>query len=223
MDYQIYTHQNPDELHQLQHQFLISLSSFFRDRESFSALKKHVSELLKDKMQGDPIRVWVPGCASGEECYSWAILLTEISGNLFANCDVHIIGSDLNAQALKVAGQGRYSLAAVRDLPPEILDRYFNCNEQGCMVKPSIRQLCHFHCEDIVSRHLPEKVDAISCRNLLIYMKGELQDKLIRKFHDGLQPGGLLFLGQSETIGLIGNTLFSPLDHYHRVYRRKKN
>ena len=165
----------------------------------------------------------MPGCASGEECYSWAILLAEIFGNGFADCDVHIIGSDLNAQAIAVAEQGRYPLAALRDLSPEVLDRYFDCNEQDCSVKPSIRQLCHFQCEDIVNRHLLEKVDAISCRNLLIYMKGELQDKLIRKFYDSLQPGGLLFLGQSETIGLIGNTLFLPLDHYHRIYRRKKN
>ena len=222
-DYQLYTHKNPDELHKLQHQFLISLSSFFRDRESFSALKIHVNEVLKDKAQGDPIRIWVPGCASGEECYSWAILLAEIFGNGFADCDVHIIGSDLNPQAIAIANQGRYPLAALRDITPDILERYFDRDEQYFHVKPGIRQVCHFYVEDVVSSYLSEKVDAISCRNLLIYMKSELQDKLIKKFYDFLIPGGLLFLGQSETIGLTGTTLFLPLDHYHRVYRRKKN
>lgn len=220
-DYQHYTRKYPEELHKLQHQFLISLSSFFRDSESFSVLKQYIDELTRTKVSGDSIRIWVPGCASGEECYSWAILLAEILGNGFAGCDVHIIGSDLNVQAIDVAGKGCYPQAALRDITPDILDRYFDRHGQDFKVKPLIRQACHFHVEDVVGSQLLA-VDAVSCRNFLIYMKSELQDRLIRKFYDCLNPGGLLFLGQSETIGLIGNTLFVPLDHYHRVYRRKK-
>lgn len=221
-DYQIYTQKFPDEWRKLLHQFLISLSFFFRDSDSFSVLKQHVNELLKHKVAGDPIRIWVPGCASGEECYSWAILLAETLGRQFTSYPISIIGSDLNGQALAIAEQGRYLAAAFRDIAPDTLEHYFDRDEQAFTVKPHIRQVCHFHLEDVVGCQLLEKVDAISCRNLLIYMKSELQDQLIRNFYDFLNPGGLLFLGQSETIGLIGNTLFSPLDHFHRVYRRKK-
>ncbi|HSX85615.1 MAG TPA: CheR family methyltransferase [Cellvibrio sp.] len=220
-DYQTYTQKYPDELCKLQHQFLISLSFFFRDRESFAVLKQRVNELLEHKARGDSIRIWVPGCASGEECYSWAILLAEILGSRFSDYAICILGSDLNGQAIAVAKQGRYLQAAFRDTELDILDRYFDRNGPDFNVKPRIRQVCHFHHEDVLGCRLPEKVDAISCRNLLIYMKSELQDKLIRNFHDFLNPGGLLFLGQAETIGLIGTTLFSPLDHFHRVYRRK--
>jgi chemotaxis methyl-accepting protein methylase len=223
LDYQIYIQQYPEEFRSLQHQFLISLSSFFRDNESFTVLKNYVNTLVKDKAPENSIRIWVPACASGEECYSWTILLAETLGSRFADYHIRVIGSDLNAEAIAVADKGRYPLAALRDLAPGILERYFDCDERYFYVKPCIRQLCHFYVEDVVSSHLSEKVDAISCRNLLIYMKSELQDKLIKKFYDFLIPGGLLFLGQSETIGLIGNTLFVPLDHYHRVYRRKKN
>lgn len=222
-DYHTYAQKHPDELRKLQHQFLISLSFFFRDSDSFAVLKQHLDELLNSKVQGDSIRIWVPGCASGEECYSWAMLLAETLGSRFADYPIRVIGSDLNGQALAIAEQGRYSQAAFRDVTPDILEHHFDRTGQHFKVKPHIREACHFHLEDVLGCQLLEKVDAISCRNLLIYMKSELQDKLIRNFHDFLNPGGLLFLGQSETIGLIGNTLFSPLDHYHRVYRRKKN
>lgn len=222
LDYQIYTKKNPGELYKLQHQFLISLSSFFRDSESFSILKQHLNELLEVKDPGNSIRVWVPACASGEECYSWVILLAEVLGSRFADYAISVIGSDLNEQAIAIADRGRYPQTALRDLDPDILERYFDQDGQFFNVKPFIRKVCHFHVEDVVSNRSLEKVDAISCRNLLIYMKSELQDNLIKKFYDFLIPGGLLFLGQSESIGLIGNTLFLPLDHYHRVYRRKK-
>ncbi len=221
-EYQIHTHKFPDELRRLQHQFLISLSFFFRDSESFSALGQHLEKLLKNKVKGDSIRIWVPGCASGEECYSLAILLNQILDKQFANFSIAIIGSDLNEQALAIAERGCYPITAFRDLGPDAISHYIEQNGVEFSVKPHLRQICHFHAEDIVRCQPLEKVDVISCRNLLIYMKSELQDKLIRKFHDCLHPGGLLFLGQSETIGLIGNTLFSPLDQYHRVYRRKK-
>jgi chemotaxis protein methyltransferase CheR/two-component system CheB/CheR fusion protein len=222
-DYQVYTQQFPDELRKLQNQFLISLSFFFRDNESFSVLGQHMAALLKNKVRGDSIRIWVPGCASGEECYSLAILLNEILDQHFADFSITVIGSDLNEQALALAERGCYPATAFRDLSPDALGPYFEQNGVEYSVKPYLRQICHFHVEDVARCHLVEKVDVISCRNLLIYMKSELQDKLIRNFHEFLNPGGLLFLGQSETIGLIGNTLFSPLDQYHRVYRRKKS
>jgi len=223
LDYQTYTQKHPDELHKLQHQFLVSLSSFFRDSESFAEIKQHITELMKNKVSDNSIRIWVPACASGEECYSLTILVAEALGSNFADYSINVVGSDLNKQAIAIASQGRYPQAAMRMMDPDILKRYFDLDGQYVNVKSFIRQACHFHVEDIVSSHLLEKIDLISCRNLLIYMKGELQEQLIKKFYDFLIPGGLLFLGQSESTGLIGNTLFSPLDHYHRIYRRRKN
>lgn len=222
-DYVMYTHKHVEELHQLQHEFLISISSFFRDKESFVALKLHINELIKEKVQCDSLRIWVPGCASGEECYSWAIILHEILGNSITGITASIIGSDLNDRAIATANQGVYSPAALGDIDPEIVRQYFDRTGQQLTVKPALRRLCEFHVENVMDARQTEKMDAISCRNLLIYLNSEWQDRLIKQFYDSLHPSGLLFLGQSETIGLIGNTLFLPLDQYHRVYRRKKN
>ncbi len=221
-DYLTYLEKYPDELPQLQYQFLISLSSFFRDHESFSVLEPHVHNLVKGKAQGDSIRIWVPGCAFGEECYSWAILLIELLGNRRADFNINIIGSDLNEQAIAIANQGSYGRSSLDEARLKNINEYFDVSGEELRVKPAVRKLCQFHNENIIDHHPSELMDAVSCRNLLIYLNSELQDKLIRTFYDLLQPGGLLFLGQSETIGLIGNTLFTPLDHYHRVYRSKK-
>lgn len=222
-NYVIYTHHHVDELHQLHHEFLISVSSFFRDKESFMALNPHITELIKEKALGESLRIWVPGCASGEECYSWAIILHEILGDSSTGINTHIIGSDLNDSAIAIANKGIYSPAALDDIDTEIARLYFDHAGQQLTVKPTLRRLCEFRVEDVMRARPTEKMDVISCRNLLIYLNSEWQNRLIKQFYDSLQPNGLLFLGQSETIDLIGNSLFLPLDHYHRVYRRKNN
>lgn len=137
--------------------------------------------------------------------------------------NITVVGSDLNGKAIAKAELGIYSLSVFDDAWLEKIHDYFDMHEQQLKVKPGIRQLCQFTVENIIDNHPSDLLDVVSCRNLLIYLKSELQDKLIRRFYERLQPGGLLFLGQSESIGLIGNTLFSPLDHYHRIYRCKKS
>lgn len=213
--------QYPDELKTLQHFFLVSLSSFFRDSQAFAVVKKHLAETVEQKTPGETIRIWVPGCATGEECYTFAILLSEIIGDSFKKFNIRIIGSDLNPEALAIAHTGIYRQTAFKEIEPKILACYFETRGQHYQVIKPIRAACEFIRQDVVNVNAPENLDIVSCRNLLIYMKSNLQDQLFKKFHQALLPQGLLFIGQSENIGVLGNTLFVPLDHYHRLYRRK--
>jgi len=219
--YLLYTKQNPRELNILQHLFLVSLSSFFRDSGAFAVVRKYLTELVRQKKPGDSIRIWTPGCASGEECYTFAIMLAEILGENFTNFNISIIGSDLNPEALASAQDGVYRQTAFKETDPEILKSYFEYKGQHYHVSQPIHAVCKFIKEDVTSAKAPENLNVISCRNLLIYMKSNLQDQLFKKFHQALLPNGLLFIGQSENIGLLGNTLFTPIDHYHRLYRRR--
>jgi len=216
-----YTRQDPGELNILQRLFLVSLSSFFRDREAFALAEKHLTELVGQKKTGDSVRVWVPGCASGEECYTFAIMLSELCGDNFTNDRVSILGSDLSPEALAFAREGIYPQSAFKETDPKILKRYFEHTGQRYSVVQRIRAVCDFVKQDVTSAKAPDDLDVISCRNLLIYMKSDLQEHLFKKFHQALLPKGLLFIGQSENIGLLGNSLFTPIDHYHRLYRRK--
>ncbi|WP_323814846.1 CheR family methyltransferase [Cellvibrio sp. NN19] len=222
-DYLSYTHTHPHEFFTLQQQFLISVSSFFRDGESFAVLKQHLTQLLAHKQAGDSIRIWVPGCATGEECYSLAILLTEILAERITEFNVQIIGSDLSDTAIATAKAGIYSQISLREAAPEIILRYIEKQDSQYQVKPQIRALCEFRIEDVFQHQSVQNLDMVSCRNLLIYLKSQLQDKLIKQFYELLAPQGLVFIGQSETIGLLGSTLFMPLDHFHRIYARKKS
>lgn len=220
--YLLYTQQNPRELDILQHLFLVSLSSFFRDSEAFAIVGKYLAELVRGKKPGDTIRIWVPGCASGEECYTFAILLAEILGKNFKNFNINVLGSDLSPEALALAKEGVYPQTAFKETDPKILKGYFEHKGRQYHVSQPIRDVCEFIKQDVASAKAPENLDVISCRNLLIYMKSNLQDQLFSKFHQALLPNGLLFIGQSENIGLLGTTLFTAVDHYHRLYRRRE-
>jgi chemotaxis methyl-accepting protein methylase len=219
--YLLYTEQNPGELTILQRLFLVSLSSFFRDNKAFALVEKYLTDLVHQKRPGDAIRIWVPGCASGEECYTFAIMLSEILGENFTNLNIRILGSDLSPEALAFAQEGVYRQTSFKETDPKILKGYFEHKGQLYRVSQPIRAVCEFMKQDVASAKAPENLDVISCRNLLIYMKSNLQDQLFKKFHQALLPNGLLFIGQSENIGLLGNTLFTPVDHYHRLYRRR--
>jgi chemotaxis methyl-accepting protein methylase len=217
-----YTLKNPGELAILQRLFLVSLSSFFRDSGAFALVEKYLTELVMQRKPGDMIRIWVPGCASGEECYTFAIMLAEILGENFTNFKISILGSDLSPEALAFAQEGVYRQSAFKETDPKILKGYFERKGQLYRVSQPIRAICEFMKQDVASAKAPENLNVISCRNLLIYMKSNLQDQLFKKFHQALLPNGLLFIGQSENIGLLGNSLFTPVDHYHRLYRRRE-
>lgn len=212
---------HPNELHTLQHLFLVSLSSFFRDEGSFSRLEEAIAELIKGKQKGDVIRFWVAGCASGEEVFTLAIIVMELLGKRLNDFEVDIVGTDINADALDVAQRGIYRQTAFREMKPALLRRYFKEKGHHYQIDAAVKALCRFELQDLIQVPVLSDLDLISCRNLLIYLKSYLQDRIFRSFHQALRPHGLLFVGQAESIGMIGNTLFYPVDHYHKIYRRR--
>ncbi|HIJ61756.1 MAG TPA: chemotaxis protein [Rhodospirillaceae bacterium] len=212
---------DPEELRILQQQFLVSVSSFFRDPASFAALERALGEWLGKKPAGEPIRVWVPGCAAGEEPYSLAIILQEVAAAIGRQFPITIIASDLNPQALTLARDGIYQKTAFKETGDLRRNKYFSPKGQQFEIKPAVKSCVSFEQRDVFTGDPPTDLDLVSCRNLLIYIKSQLQDDLIKQFHQALRPQGLLFIGQSESLGFLGNSLFAPVDLYHRLFRRR--
>jgi chemotaxis protein methyltransferase CheR/two-component system CheB/CheR fusion protein len=221
-DYQILVRRHPGELEVLQHLFLVSVSSFFRDRESFRVLERALADLLLGKDAGQPIRIWVPGCASGEECYTLAIVLFELLGEARRRHPISITGTDLNPEALEMAEKGVYRLTAFQEMDDVFRGRYFSDAGHHLSVKSDVKACVTFERRDVFTGTAPAGLDLISCRNLLIYRKSPLQDQLIGIFHQALLPGGLLFMGQSESLTFAGNALFATVDYLHRLFRRRE-
>jgi two-component system CheB/CheR fusion protein len=218
-----YFHQTPTEVDALFRDLLIGVTSFFRDRETFEALEEQViARLFAGKPEGAVIRAWSVGCSTGEEAYSLAILLQEHAEALKQSHVVQIFATDIDSQAITTARAGLYPASIAVDLSPERLARFFTAEADGSMyrVRKSIRDLLVFSEQDVIKDPPFSKLDLLSCRNLLIYMGGELQKKLIPLFHYALNPDGALFLGTSETIGEYGD-LFSVLDRKSKLYQRK--
>ena len=215
--YQDLIRRQPEELKVLQHLFLVSVSSFFRDHESFQVLKMSLAKLVSGKMPNEPIRVWVPGCASGEEAITLAILLKELAGN----SPIEITATDLNPEALAMSREGVYRQTAFKEMAEVLRDRYFTAKGQHFQVQAEVMACIRYEQRDVLGGSPPKDLDLVSCRNLLIYMKSHLQDKLIKSFHQALRSQGLLFIGQSESLSFVGNSLFVPIDHYHRLFRRR--
>ncbi|WP_139558730.1 PAS domain S-box protein [Methylotetracoccus oryzae] len=208
---------NPEELSRLQASFLISVSCFFRDRPAFLALEKALRELILGKREGDSIRVWVAGCATGEEAYSVAILLGEILGNRLGRFDARVFATDVDQEALEFARAGVYSFEELADLDRE---RWFRKQAGGWRIAKKLRELCVFSVHDLLSHPPFINMDLLTCRNLLIYLKQEQQETLLKAFHYALKPGGLLLLGRSESTG-FNSQLFEAIDTNQRLYRRR--
>lgn len=216
-DYLALVHRQPEELKTIQHLFLVSVSSFFRDRESFAVLQQALSKTVADKPAAEAVRVWVPGCASGEEALTLAILLSELSNDH----PIEIVGTDLNPEALAIARSGRYQPSAFREMDASVCALHFHPCGQHFEANAPLLATIRYEQRDVLAPPTLSNLDLISCRNLLIYMKTHLQDQLIGIFHQALAPQGLLFIGQSESLSFVGNALFSPIDHYHRLFRRR--
>jgi len=219
--YQTFIRRNPEELHALQHLFLVSVSSFFRDRESFAALRNALTDMLAHKPTDEAVQVWVPGCASGEEVYTLAILLQELTQEWRAPREITITGSDLNPDALETARAGVYRATAFKEMDAAMQARYFLPKGGDFEVDPALRARVRFERRDVLGGPPGTSLDLVSCRNLLIYMKSPLQDRLIKSFHQALRAQGLLFIGQSESLSFVGNAMFTPIDPYHRLFRRR--
>ena len=217
--------QAPQEVDALFRDMLISVTSFFRDPEAFQALQEQViPRLFADRRANDNIRIWVPGCSTGEEAYSLAILLAEYQETLQENFNVLVFATDIDSQAIATARAGVFPASIASDLTSERLARFFS-SESGdstFRIHKRIRDMLVFSEQNVIKDPPFSKLDLISCRNLLIYMGGELQKKLIPLFHYALNPGGFLFLGTSETVGEFQD-LFSTLDRKSKLYQRKED
>ena len=209
----------PEEVQNLFHDLLISVTTFFRDPAAFDALARNVIPRLfdKDEMAG-PVRVWVPGCASGEEAYSLAMLFADEASHRDVRAEVQIFASDLDTAALAIAREGRYPLAVEADVGEERLRKYFNREADHYQIRREIRDMVLFATHSLLKDPPFSKLNLISCRNLLIYLEKELQQQVIATFNYALKPGGYLLLGSSETAEHPAG-LFRALDRDARIYQ----
>ena len=213
---------NPEEAEALANDIFIHVTSFLRDPECFEALRKHI--LLKSRLKrpaGDPIRIWVAGCSSGEEVYSIAMLLLEELGEQASRTKIHIFGTDIQERAVEQARAGIYTAAAVSGVSPARLKRFFVESDHGYQIQKFVRDLCVFARHDLAKDPPFSRLDLISCRNVLIYMGPALQKRTLSIFQYALKPGGSLFLGSSESISGHADA-FTEEDQKHRIFLRKR-
>jgi two-component system CheB/CheR fusion protein len=204
-------------------ELLINVTSFFRDPEAFVALKETIlPALLKGKPAGYDFRVWVAGCASGEEAYSIAIVLQELQDEIRSaheqELNIQIYATDLDDDAIATARAGRYPPNIAQDVTAERLRRFFTKDEAGYKVKKEIRDIVVFAVQNVIKDPPFTKLDLLSCRNLMIYLETELQNRLIPNFHYALRPNGVLFLSTSESITNRPD-LFTAIDRKWKFYR----
>ncbi|TNC05709.1 PAS domain S-box protein [Methylobacterium terricola] len=210
----------PDEVQNLFNDLLIGVTQFFRDGREFELLESEViPRLFAGKGSNDQVRVWVLGCATGEEAYSIGILLREHMATLDAVPQVQIFATDIDGRALASARVGRYTEALARQVRPDRLARWFVKEGATYSVVKELREMCIFSQHNVIKDAPFSRLDLVSCRNLLIYLNGELQNRVIPLFHFALRPGGFLFLGNSENVTRHAK-LFSAIDRRYRIFRR---
>jgi two-component system CheB/CheR fusion protein len=220
-DYVGLLRERPEELKQLSKDLLICVTSFFRDPEMFQVLEAQViPELLRAKPADAPLRVWVPACATGEEAYSVAMLLAEKIAATGKACPLQVFATDIEPEALEIARQGIYPDSIQADVSPERLARFFTrVDEHSYQVNKTLRETVLFAQQNVLHDAPFSKLDLVSCRNLLIYMELEVQQKVLLLLHFALNEGGYLVLGPSESIGHYVD-LFEPVSKKWHIYRR---
>jgi two-component system CheB/CheR fusion protein len=206
-----------EEVKSLYEDIFIHVTEFFRDPESFQALKEHVfPHLIKDRAIDAPIRIWVPGCSSGEEAYSLLITLFEFLGDQASRIPIQIFATDISEQAIQKARFGIYSKDNVRNVCDQRLNQYFDEVPNGYKIKKIIRESIVFSRHDVTNNPPFAKLDLISCRNVLIYFASALQKRVLPIFHYALKRGGFLLLGRSETPSFL--QLFTLVDKVNKIY-----
>ena len=211
---------DPPQLDLLFREFLIGVTQFFRDADAFEALRtKGLAPLLDAKHADDPLRIWVPACATGEEVYSIAILLKEEMERRGITRHVQMFGTDIDDGAVAAARSAHYP-RAMPGMSRERIERWFVPHNDGYYPTKQIRDMCIFSVHSIIRDPPFSKLDLISCRNLMIYLDSTLQDRVVRSFHYALKPGGILFLGPSEGL-MRGTRLFALVDKRHRIFERQ--
>jgi two-component system, chemotaxis family, CheB/CheR fusion protein len=215
--------QQPHELAALFRDLLINVTNFFRDVDAFQALASLViPKLFEGRGADEAIRIWIPGCATGEEVFSIAILVREHMDGLSAVPRVQIFATDIDERALAVARGARYPEPLLDAVSPERRSRFFIGDGGSFVVSKEIRELCIFSPHSVIRDPPFSRIDMVSCRNLLIYFGGEVQNQVIPTFHYALKPEGYLFLGSAENVSQFGE-LFAPVDKQHRIFRRRSD
>jgi two-component system CheB/CheR fusion protein len=218
--YAQYLKKNPKEAELLYQDVLIHVTNFFRDEQVFDFLKKHIlPELFKKKPQS--IRMWVPGCSTGEEVFSFAIFIAEYMERQDIHIPIQIFGTDISEEALSIARRGVYRTGGVEGrVPPPLLRKYFEKTERGYEVAKGIRSMCIFSRHNIIADIPFSRMDIVSCRNVLIYLDSILQQKAFPIFHFALNPKGYLILGTAETAASFQD-LFVMVNKDHKIYMKK--
>ncbi len=220
-DYASYLKEHPEEGEKLFDDVLISVTSFFRDFEVFEALKTEVyPAIVKDKGNNGVIRMWAPGCSTGEETYSLAMTLLEFLGDRASSFQVQIFGTDLNEKGIQKARAGIYRESIANEVSPERLARFFVKVEEGYRVNKAVRDMCIFARQNLANDPPFSQMNIVVCRNLLIYVQPVLQRKIIPILHYALKPSGFLVLGSSESVSAFPE-LFSTVDKKYRIYAKK--
>jgi two-component system CheB/CheR fusion protein len=215
-----YIRRNPEELQGLLRDLLISVTNFFRDHEAFRRLEADiVPRLFEGRGAGEQVRVWVAGCATGEEAYSTAMLLTEYAEALVSPPGLQVFATDIDEEALSRGRNGAYPHTIAADVSPERLKRFFVREGQYYRVKRELREMVLFAPHNILRDPPFSKLSLVSCRNLLIYINRNVQERVLEIFHFALKPDGYLFLGSSESAEGLGD-LFTPVDKKHRIFKR---
>ncbi len=221
-DYVEFLRNHPNELEALFNDMLIGVTSFFREPETFAVLKENVfPELLKKRSSKDPIRVWVPGCSTGEEAYSFAIAIQEYLDENSLNFQVQIFGTDVNERNVEKARQGIYPKTIENDVGENRLRRFFIVNNGYFQIAKPIRDMCVFAKQDITADPPFSNLDLASCRNMLIYFDEYLHERIIHTLHYALKLGGFLVLGASESIGQF-TSLFDSVNKRGVIYIKKR-
>ncbi|MGV3664123.1 MAG: chemotaxis protein CheB [Prosthecobacter sp.] len=215
--YLVYLRTHPGESGALLQDLLISVTNFFRDRDAFAALEAHIPQLFEGKAPGDSVRVWVPACATGEEAYSIAMLLLEHARKLDTPPTLQVFACDLDEEAISHARAGLYPEAMVADVSDDRIRKFFVKDHRGYRVRRELREMMLFAAHDLLKDAPFSRMDLISCRNLLIYLNRGAQKRVFDTFHFAMKPGGLLFLGSSESIE-DGSALFRVIDKKFRLY-----
>ncbi len=218
--YRAFLDSNPAEIEHLSRDILISVTRFFRDPPAFELLAQEVlAPLVRDRQGAQPIRAWVPACATGEEAYSIAMLLMEVCAQAGKACDIRVFGSDVDRRALAVARNGLYPETISADVSTARLERFFTKTDTGYRVVKPLRDAVTFAQHDLFKDPPFSNLDLVSCRNVLIYIEPEAQKRIFGLFHFGLVPDGCLFLGTAEAVDSRSD-LFAPLSKKWRLYRR---
>lgn len=214
---------SPREMATLRKELLIGVTKFFRDTQTFEYLSDQIiPRVIENGNPKEPVRAWVAGCATGEEAYSYAMLFADYIERAQRSFDVQIFATDVDRDAIDFGSIGAYPESIAADVPPEMLDKYFERRSDTYLVKSRIRQMVVFATQNLIQDPPFTRMDLISCRNLLIYLRPELQQKVLSLFAFGLRPGGHLVLGSSESVGEMSDR-FETVDSKTKVYRSRGN